>query len=137
MRQADYQKPTPYSALKVLVVDDEDHMRELVCRMLKVFDLHAEAVSDATAAMHCLEQKRYDLLITDFQMPDVDGYALATWLKRCANHTRIVIMTGRNYSELKEYMCDGIVDEWLFKPFTMNHLAVSLDRLFNARVRLK
>lgn len=131
LRKTDQPLPSQYSSLRALVVDDEDYLLELVCRMLSFLGIGADAADGGPAAMRCLEQNTYDLLITDYQMPEVDGYTLAGWLKQQSRHTKIIVMTGRSPADMKTCMNGGIVDDWLFKPFTMSMLAVMLDRHFN------
>lgn len=80
--------------------------------------------------MRCLSRSSYDLMITDLQMPDMDGYALSGWLKHRSKNTKVIVMTGRNPAEVVKYMNNGVVDRWMFKPFSLN----TLEGLLNALV---
>jgi len=75
-----------------------------------------------------LSVKRYDLLVTDFEMAAMNGFRLAKWLKAESPATRGVIMTGRCPAEIPAFMTDGSVDGWIFKPFGLGDLCDILDR---------
>ena len=76
-----------------------------------------------------LSVRRYDLLVTDFEMPGMNGFRLAKWLKAEAPTTRVVLMTDRCRSEIPPFMTDGSVDGWIFKPFTLADIHNVLDRM--------
>jgi PAS domain S-box-containing protein len=64
------------SGLRVLVVDDERDTRELVAAILATVGAEVISVSSATEALDQMEQQRFDLLISDIGMPDMNGYEL-------------------------------------------------------------
>ena len=62
---------------KILVVDDDHVTRQLVSRMIEGLGFQVETANGGIPAMHYLNQSEYDVLVTDLQMPDMDGYALS------------------------------------------------------------
>ncbi len=62
---------------KILVTENEDSVRDLVARVLKLHGHEVKAGIDGSAALETLRQDDYDLLLTDIVMPYVDGIALA------------------------------------------------------------
>ena len=60
-------------------------------------------------------------------MPDLSGYILACWVREKSPDTKIVIMTGRSREEVAHYMKTGVVDSWLFKPFSIKDLKATLN----------
>ena len=81
--------------------------------------------------MRCLSRARYDLMVTDLQMPDMDGHALTRWLKSKSNGTKVIVMTGMAPGDVADYMHTGIVDGWLFKPFSLNTLGSLLGEMLS------
>jgi PAS domain S-box-containing protein len=73
---ADLDCPPELVGLRVLVVDDEPDMRELLCAILERCGVHVETAGSAAAAMAALEKGRPDVLLSDIGMPDEDGYSL-------------------------------------------------------------
>jgi DNA-binding NtrC family response regulator len=114
---------------RALVVDDDHCLVQVVHQMLEVLGFRADSAIGGLAAMRCLSQSRYDLMITDLQMPDMDGYTLSGWLKHKSPDTKVIVMTGNNHADVVNYMDTGIVDHWLFKPFSLTKLAGILNEL--------
>jgi CheY-like chemotaxis protein len=111
-----------YASLRALVVDDDHCLVTIVHQMLEVLGFSVDTANGGLAAMRCLSQFRYDLMVTDLQMPDMDGYSLSGWLKHKSRDTKVIVMTGRNPADVVGYMKSGIVDRWLFKPFSFSKL---------------
>jgi two-component system capsular synthesis sensor histidine kinase RcsC len=124
--------PDESAPLRALAVDDDPITLSMACQMLEVLGLQVDTADDGIAALGFLDGRRYDLLLTDLQMPKIDGYALADMLKRRLKHLRVVVMTGCARQELEEYMQTDLVDCWLFKPFSLEVLKERLQVLFGA-----
>lgn len=77
--------------------------------------------------MAILSVTQYDLVITDFEMPGVDGYGLALWLRTEVPSAKVLIMTGRCQSEVAALMSDHVANGWLFKPFGFRELIETLS----------
>lgn len=119
----------PLIDLRVLVVDDNSVTLRLVTRMLEALGFVVDTAQGGPAAIRALDRSHRDLVVTDYQMPEVDGYTLATWIKQHAESTRVVMMTGCDYAEVSNYMNSGLVDAWIFKPFKLGQLAELLSEL--------
>lgn len=124
--------PDESAPLRALAVDDDPIALRIACQMLEALGLQVDTADDGIAALGFLDGRRYDLLLTDLQMPKIDGYALADMLKRRLKHLRVVVMTGCARQELEEYMQTDVVDSWLFKPFSMEALKKRLQMFFGA-----
>jgi PAS domain S-box-containing protein len=80
-------KPRELEGLRVLVVDDNATNRRIVVEMLTSWHMAPVAVADAKTALHLLQKagptpRRFHAVISDCQMPDVDGYMLARWIRQ-------------------------------------------------------
>ena len=80
-------KPRELEGLRVLVVDDNATNRRILVEMLTSWHMAPVAVADAHAALQLLQKaaptsRRFQAVVSDCQMPDVDGYTLARWIKQ-------------------------------------------------------
>lgn len=110
--------------IKILVVDDERVVIRSVEMVLKAEGYDIEGASSGKDAILKLEKTGYDLVLTDLNMPEMDGITLIRWLRQKMPEVGIVILTGYPSQEtIKEALELGIID-YVPKPFTP---AVLLD----------
>ena len=114
---------------KVLVVDNDHLAVQVVCRMMEILGSRVDAANGGVPALNCLSESRYDVVITDLEMPDLSGYILASWVREKSPGTRVIIMTGRSQAEVEQYMKTEMVDTWLFKPFSLNEMEAALSHI--------
>ncbi|RJQ86139.1 MAG: response regulator [Desulfobacteraceae bacterium] len=114
---------------KCLVVDDDPFIMRLVAEMLADLDYRVDMAKDGLQALRAMSTGRYDLVVTDLEMPIMSGYHLASRVKEKSRDTKIIIMTGHCQNELADLMNAGPVDAWLFKPFGLNELCSVLNSL--------
>jgi CheY-like chemotaxis protein len=105
-----------------LVVDDDATICDSIAKILESFGYTVLKARDAIVAMSLLAAKHYDLVITDLEMPLMDGYRLSAWIKQESPRTIAVVMTGSCQAEVNRFMATGLVDRWLFKPFMPKEL---------------
>ena len=115
--------------IRVLVIDDNETVRETVARILSAIGYNASKAEDGMTAMSRLASEEYHLVVTDLDMPMLDGYRLCTWLKQESPDTITIIMTGSADAENLERMATGAVDRWILKPFGLTELCGALDDL--------
>jgi CheY-like chemotaxis protein len=82
------------NSLTILVVEDHAIMREVICEILEEAGHHVESAGDGIEAMQKLASTRYDLVVTDIVMPEMDGIELIGELRRRYPETRIIAMSG-------------------------------------------
>ena len=108
----------------ILVVDDEPDVLTILHRVLR--DLrhnHAlVAVSMSTAAVELLALCSISLLITDYNMPGMNGLQLIQTVKRASPHTRTVLLTAYDTPDLRQRLRTCPVDYYLPKPFPLERL---------------
>ena len=107
---------------RTLLVDDDHTSIVVINQMLEALGFSVNAVNCGTAAKQCIRRHRYDLLISNLHMKDIDGYTLSCLLKDKSKDTKAIIMTDPGYSDLSGYRDMGIIDGWLFKPFSLGDL---------------
>jgi signal transduction histidine kinase len=114
--------------LKILVVDDQEYIREILTLFLAE-DCHiAEAVSGGAEALERIGCESFDLLITDQAMPDMTGGQLAAAVKERAPGTRVILLTGFGAEESPGEGGDAI-DLVVGKPVTKEMLRQAIARV--------
>jgi CheY-like chemotaxis protein len=131
-RRSSLHAAKPPADFRVLVVDDDATIRDAVAQILMSLGCIVSKANDGMAAMASLAVCQYDLVVTDFDMPFMNGYRLSTWLKREFPKTIVVVMTATCEAEIQQYVESGVVDKWLFKPFNLDALCEVLHRANNS-----
>jgi CheY-like chemotaxis protein len=116
---------------KVLVVEDDPHIRSLVSDCLREEGLEVEAVGDGEEARACLQREPDLLVLLDWLLPH-DGSAVVQWLQ--ANHHgrqhRVVVLSASTRSQAVQPLIEaGIVQAFLPKPFNLDALLRVVQQL--------
>jgi two-component system cell cycle response regulator CpdR len=106
---------------RVLIADDEASMRALVARAIAMDGHDTVTVQDGAEALEILtrEDGAFDLLLTDIQMPIMDGIALALAAARDFPQLSILLMTGFADQRERASNLTAIVHDVIFKPFSV------------------
>lgn len=111
----------------VLVVDDSLEMLELLQRQLKAMHFITFQASNVHDAIEVLKHTSVDLLITDLQMPEVNGMQLVHYVKEHYPELPVLVVTGYpSISGAVEALKSGVID-YLVKPFTQLELSQSVE----------
>lgn len=118
---------------KILVVDDKPSLSKLIVQFLsKTFEVHT--VEDGLKAMVWLQNgNNPDLIITDLQMPNLDGFGLITRLKESGYFMDIpVIVLSSMESSSDRVKCLRLgAEDYIVKPFNPEELQVRIERILN------
>jgi two-component system, cell cycle response regulator CpdR len=117
--------------IRILLAEDDTSMREYLQRALIRVGYEVEAVGCGTEAMPLLEAGRYDLLLTDIVMPEMDGIELAQQAAVIAPDMRVMFITGFAAVALKASKAAPTA-KVLSKPFHLRDLVAEVDRLFQS-----
>lgn len=117
--------------IRILLAEDDQIMREYLTRALQKSGYAVTAVDRGTAAIPLLQTERFDLLLTDIVMPEMDGIELAQRAGEMVPALRVMFITGFAAVTLKagQAMPNARV---LSKPFHLRDLVMEVDRLFEA-----
>ncbi|MGV3610612.1 MAG: sigma-54-dependent transcriptional regulator [Fluviicola sp.] len=111
----------------VLVVDDSLEILELLQRQLKAMNLITFQAINVSDAIDLLKHTSVDLLITDLQMPEVNGMQLVQYVKEHYPELPVLVVTGYpSISGAVEAVKSGVID-YLVKPFTQSELSRSVE----------
>jgi two-component system, cell cycle response regulator CpdR len=106
----------------VLIADDEPAVREFVERALNYAGYAVTAVADGNAALEALGKRKYDLLLTDIVMPDLDGIALSLKAAKDYPEMRILMMSGYANQRQRAHNLDFLAHEVISKPFSLEDI---------------
>ena len=112
-------------ATNILVVDDNPDLGMTLKMALELEGYKAELATTGTQALELQRQKPAEVVITDFFMPDSDGFELIATVKREYPATRIVVMSGGGQKLKRDYLTSAElmgVDATLQKPFEIDEL---------------
>jgi PAS domain S-box-containing protein len=114
---------------RVLVVDDDAQVRDVLREMLETLGQRVTSVDGAVAARAALSAGQFDLLITDFAMPATDGLTLAAEARTLAPRLRVALATGYGESGVAESLTSGLVQAIISKPFQLGEVETALRKL--------
>jgi two-component system cell cycle response regulator CpdR len=128
-------EPETEPMARVLIADDEDSMRKLVARAITLDGHEAIAAQDGAEALEILvrEEGGFDLLLTDIQMPVMDGIALALSAARDFPQMTILLMTGFAEQRERASNLDAIVHDVITKPFSVADIRTAVADALAAR----
>jgi two-component system, NtrC family, response regulator AtoC len=114
--------------VKILVVDDEDYMREVVRRALESAGFEVHEAADGKTALTMLRQYPYNVIITDLRMPGLTGEAILEEALSLFPETIVIVMTGfGNIQSAVEAIRRGAYD-YLPKPFQLAELVMRVEK---------
>jgi CheY-like chemotaxis protein len=102
----------------ILVVDDNNVFRIVVSNMLSRLGYEVSSADSGENGLSIFLKNKFDLVLSDYEMPGMDGVALACSVKKTSPRTRVVIMTGAG-KETVFSRNSTAVDEVISKPFTL------------------
>jgi CheY-like chemotaxis protein len=120
---------------RVLIADDEDSMRTLVARAIAMDGHDTVTAQDGAEALEILtrEQGAFDLLLTDIQMPIMDGIALALSAARDFPRLTILLMTGFADQRERASNLSAIAHDVITTPFSVADIRTAVADALSAR----
>ena len=118
---------------QILVVDDEDVIRDLLKETFQRKGYQVDTVADGKGALKKLAEKPFDLLVTDIRLPDISGMKILTEVKKKHVELGIILITA--YGSIKnavKAMKQGAFD-YITKPFNLDEMELVVDKYFKYR----
>ena len=115
---------------QVLVVDDEFEVAAALVENLESLgdNYKVEMVNSAEEALTKVRNERYDLLITDYKMPDMNGLDLARAVRIVSPDTQVILMTAYGTTDIRNTVKDLELGGYIDKPFTMAQILKVVKR---------
>lgn len=102
-----------------MVVDDEPNIRSLLSGVLIDQGYEVSVAEDGRDSLAKLRKRKFDLLITDVEMPRLDGIGLVKKMKRAGRKEKVIVMTGKSTGQITLRKKIPTAIPLLFKPFQM------------------
>ena len=124
---------------KILVVEDEEAIRQLIVIHLKREGFTVDEVNSGEAARQRLQSENYDLAILDWMLPGMSGLEITRWMRQSALHqkTPILFVTAKTDPEHVATGLDAGADDYLAKPFDTLVLMARVNALIRRHQWLK
>ena len=117
------------SAVRVLIIEDEPAVADLLDRALREAAWAPDVVRSGAAALEALAVSEYDLAVLDIGLPDMDGFAVCREWRRQGGRTPILMLTARAALGDRVTGLDAGADDYLAKPFDVEELLARLRAL--------
>ena len=115
---------------RVLVVEDDAHIADLICLHLRDEQFEVVHSADGTEGLRLLEQGGWDALILDLMLPGVDGLEICRRARNMTRYTPIIIISARSSEVHRVLGLELGADDYLAKPFSMLELVARVKALF-------
>ena len=116
---------------KILIVDDEPRIRELIRENLQYSGYTCEEAGDGSAALSLLTGGGYDLVILDLMMPFMDGMTCLREMRTRRINTPVIILTPAARSTTRLAGLEGGADDYVVKPFSPRELVARVKAVLN------
>jgi len=113
---------------RILVVDDEESVRDLLAKTLTMADYDVDTAGDGPSALDRLRAVEYDLLITDLKMPGMDGLSVIREARRQAPDLPVIVITGYSTEASAIEAINLGVAGYLTKPFRLPRILAAAAR---------
>ncbi|MDH4319487.1 MAG: response regulator [Desulfobulbaceae bacterium] len=109
-------------SVRILVVDDEVIVGNRLKQIFEKMGYEVEVRTNGTSALEVLDQKSFDIVITDLKMEGVDGMAVLGRVRELNPATKVIIITGYAQLETSEQAFQEGVFDFIAKPFRLDEL---------------
>ncbi|MBQ7644991.1 MAG: sigma-54-dependent Fis family transcriptional regulator [Spirochaetales bacterium] len=119
--------------MKILIVDDETNIRDLMCRYLKIDSIDGVGAENAFSAQRILREEPFDAILVDLKMPGMDGLEFVRWVRDEGFRMPIIMMSA--HGEIRDAV-DALklgVQDYIVKPFNPEEVVIKLKNLVEAQ----
>jgi CheY-like chemotaxis protein len=111
---------------RILLVDHDSQVRDAIALMLQALKAVVVHAEDALRALVLYERHPFDVVVTDYNLPDMKGDELAEAIKSSAPNQRVILLTGYIEQVFESCRVPMLVDVVLSKPCSLEQLALAL-----------
>ena len=121
---------------KILVVEDEKDIQNIIKAFLENAEYKVETADDGLDAINFIQKNNYDLILLDIMLPKIDGFTVCEMIRKNSN-VPIIILTALTDEESQLKGFDKLADDYITKPFSMpivlKHIEAILRRTDNSK----
>jgi two-component system phosphate regulon response regulator OmpR len=126
-------RPALNTSRKILIVDDDPRLRDLLRRYLSEQGFMVLAAQDALEMQKYLQREAFDLLVLDVMMPEEDGFSICRRLRSANNTTPIIMLTARAQDHDRIAGLEMGADDYLSKPFNPRELLARINAVLRRK----
>lgn len=120
---------------RILVADDNKAIRDAVSELLEFIGYEVALAINGIEALAVFLKSAFDLVLTDFEMPAMDGLSLAGHIKERSPNTPVILLTGADRETVLKRVEKGSIDSVILKPFTPEELQRTIQGALTSRER--
>jgi DNA-binding NtrC family response regulator len=113
---------------KILIIDDNNDLRMVVTKMLSRLGYEVSSADSGENGLGLFFKDKFDIVLSDYEMPGMDGVAFACSVKKSSPRTPVVIMTGAGKDTVYSRKSTA-VDKVISKPFTLTEIDETIQNL--------
>ena len=121
---------------RILLVEDEDHIRENLKLNLELEDYEVVAVPDGSKAVKAFNEQRFNLVILDVMLPEMDGFDVCEQIRLTDLEVPILFLTAKDTSQDKIKGLKTGGDDYMTKPFNLEELLLRVKNLLKRSAKL-
>jgi CheY-like chemotaxis protein len=115
---------------RILIVDDDKKLLNLLSTMITMMGFEVTSTESGNEALNHFKKKPFDLVLTDLNMPGMDGWGLARHIKSLSPDTPVVLTTAEARKCVFEKIENSAIDLVLFKPFGIREFQKMVQKVF-------
>lgn len=114
---------------KLLIVEDDENMNEVLTATLQSCGHEVDSVFSGPQAIELCKEKQHDLIISDVRLPGMDGVEALEQIRKIRPRVKFIIITGYASEDTPVRAIRQRIDDYLFKPFSLQYLMDSVSRV--------
>ncbi|HMK52632.1 MAG TPA: response regulator, partial [Thermodesulfobacteriota bacterium] len=114
---------------RVLVVDDEASVREMVSKIINLIGHEVVTTGSGKEALEILKKEPFSIMITDVKMPEMDGFELMKEVSTQFPNIHMICMTAHGASYTYTDVVGAGATDYITKPFTIDEMRAKLNRV--------
>ncbi len=123
--------------MRILVIDDDESLNRGICSFLNSKSFKTDTASNGKEGTKLLQKNSYDLILSDLQMPEMDGLELLDYLIKNKITIPIIIMTAfASVENAVEAMKKG-AEDYLTKPINLNELSIKIEKVIKSQTLVR
>ncbi len=116
------------NSIRVLIVDDEERMRDMIKEYISLEGYSIDEAADGVEALGLLKQHEYSIVVLDVMMPKIDGWSVCRELRK-TSQVPVVMLTARGEEYDKLFGFELGVDDYIVKPFSPKELLARMKAI--------
>ena len=120
---------------RILVAEDDKTIQGVISKFLEFLGFEVALACNGIEALAVFLENSFDLVLTDLQMPAMDGLSLASHIKERSPSTPVILLTGSDRETVRKKVKRGPVDSVIFKPFRLEDLQRTVQGALASRER--